>query len=460
MTIPKLDVGVSPGFLDVSYQLYRGLEGSTFDAIVFPDRGGHAYCAARARQLGAAFATTRIVVRCSGSTLDRAMQDGRAFLRKSEVGTIAVERVAVRLADTVVCDDDGILRAMRDHGWVLPAAAFSLGTTGESRSHSVWTEALVLPHSVPNQAAHTTGASLSVVITHYERPELLLMCLGGLASQSCQPLEVIVSDDGSRGAAIRDALMSIEARTWPWPLMILRLPHQGVHEARNAGWRAASGELVLFIDDDDVPFSSLVEVVLRSRRVSGADVICAGSRTFRGDGVPVARSGDVISLKLGEPHEMGLLSNHYGGPTCLWPRSLLERLQGFRDASALAEDWDILVRAALGRAQIAGTPDPLFWNRQLPGSREHQSGLARRNRTLATVAGYFAAELPQEFSMLPLLTTGAYEELERRKRGVTSRRDRVVRRVRALVAHARQVLRDEGTLVLIRRIRAFLSRRT
>ena len=59
LCMPRLDVEVFPRYLESSYRIHRSLVGRTFDAIVFPDRGGHAYCCARARQLGLAYSTTR-----------------------------------------------------------------------------------------------------------------------------------------------------------------------------------------------------------------------------------------------------------------------------------------------------------------------------------------------------------------------------------------------------------------
>jgi glycosyltransferase involved in cell wall biosynthesis len=298
-----------------------------------------------------------------------------------------------------------------------------------------------------------------VVVTHYERPRLLSTCLEALSAQTHQPIEVIVADDGSSSAEAVEELTTSEARSWPWSFRVLRLSHGGVHGARNAGWRAATGELVLFVDDDDVPFPELVETLLAARAESGADVVSASSRTFNGEGPPVARTQDVISLKLGEPYEMGVLSNHYGGPTCLWPRALLERLHGFADSFALAEDWEILARAAAMGVEIVGTPNPLFWNRQLQGGRVNRSLYALRDRSLTTVASHFSTELPETLSMLPLLAAGAYEELERRKARSLTRRFRVTRRSQELIRHARSVAVDEGWRSVLERAVSSLVRR-
>src|SRR5207244_5377970 len=101
---------------------------------------------------------------------------------------------------------------------------------------------------------------------------------------------------------------------------------------------------------------------------SGADAVAAGWMQFRGDALPTPHEHDVLKIFLGRPAELGLLANHYGGPTVLWRRELLDRVGGFTP-SALSEDWEILSRATLAGARVAGVPGAVYWYRQAPGGR-------------------------------------------------------------------------------------------
>jgi GT2 family glycosyltransferase len=94
--------------------------------------------------------------------------------------------------------------------------------------------------------------SLSVVIPTYNRPRLLARAVDALSTQhGLGPgrLEVIVVDDGSAERA--DHVVS--SITTPFQLRVLREAHSGVAAARNAGWRSATGEIVVFLDDDVIP---------------------------------------------------------------------------------------------------------------------------------------------------------------------------------------------------------------
>jgi len=87
--------------------------------------------------------------------------------------------------------------------------------------------------------------ALSIVVPVHDDACNLALCLAALQRAEVQPLEVIVVDD----ASIEDVCsIANEARA-----RYLRLPRQaGPGAARNAGWRAAQGEIVLFVDSDVV----------------------------------------------------------------------------------------------------------------------------------------------------------------------------------------------------------------
>jgi cellulose synthase/poly-beta-1,6-N-acetylglucosamine synthase-like glycosyltransferase len=240
-------------------------------------------------------------------------------------------------------------------------------------------------------------------------------------------------------------------------LRVLRLPHGGLGAARNGGWRAASSDLVLFLDDDDVAFDELVATLVRARAVSGADVVVGGARFFRGEGLPIARADDVIRISLCEPRELGLISNQYGGPVNLWPRDWLERLGGF--ASMPTEDWDLLARATYAGARLTTPPDPLYWYRQTPSGMYSADPLAFRDAGQAARTGHLAEHLPDEWRLLPQLAAGAYSELERRKRLARPRWRTAAERGRLLAKRARQVRSEEGISAVARQLVRFARRR-
>src|SRR3954454_14594747 len=90
----------------------------------------------------------------------------------------------------------------------------------------------------------------SVLIPSYRRPGALQACLAGLAAQRVPPGEVIVvwqADD----AETREAAEQCRAAL-PCPLVVLHCPEPGVVPAENRALEAATGEVLLLIDDDAI----------------------------------------------------------------------------------------------------------------------------------------------------------------------------------------------------------------
>jgi GT2 family glycosyltransferase len=363
---PVLDVTPVSSWLTDGYRLYRAVRRAGYDRLVF--QGHNAYCAMRARQLGLAFAETEI-------TVDRAEEnDERSdFLPMDRVGELVTEDI------------------VRD-----------------------------LLNEQPT--AGRTPPSVSVVIAFHERTNYLDQCLDALTRQTYPPLEVIVADDGSRSRAAADFLSELEGRQYPWQFRVLRLPHDGVAATRNRAAEAAAHETLLFVDDDDVPYDSLVEVLARGWAVADVDVVVAGSRVFRGEGAPTPTQGDKITISFGNARELGLLGNHFG-TCCLWSRETFEQLGGYRDA--VYEDWEVLARASLRGVRIAGTPDPVYWYRITSGSRFSGASQAKKRETgRAAIAELYGKRLPDGMRLLPHLTAGAYAELERLAQQAPRRRPR------------------------------------
>jgi hypothetical protein len=389
LVAPELDVRPTSRWLTDGYRLYRALLDSPSETLVFQGPGGAAYCSGRAKETGTAFEDSEIVVRFGEPTLRRALREGDPYLTHAALGAIVTERLALALADEIVAEPE-IREWLAGQGWTIP---------GEARRER------------PDPTAEPL---VSVVIPFYERTQFLAACLDSLARQTHAALEVVIADDGSESAAARDLLDDLERRSWPWPLRVVHLSHGGLAATRNRGWRAASADLVLFLDDDDLAFDELVASLVRARHRAGADVVVAGARTFEGEGAPEPRPGDRITISLCEPGELTLLGNHSGGPTCLWTRALLDRLGGFRSTPRVVEDWHLLVRAELAGARITTPPDPLWWYRRTPTSMFSSDPHAALDAALPAMAELIAPSLPERARLLPLLAAGAYRELERR----------------------------------------------
>ncbi|PIP33654.1 hypothetical protein COX69_03385 [Candidatus Falkowbacteria bacterium CG_4_10_14_0_2_um_filter_48_10] len=90
---------------------------------------------------------------------------------------------------------------------------------------------------------------ISVIIPYYNMPKTLPACLRSLADQKEKDFEIVIVNDCSSSPL--KSLTNDFQKIWPGRLQTLNnQSNHGAPYARNKGFRAARGELVIFIDAD------------------------------------------------------------------------------------------------------------------------------------------------------------------------------------------------------------------
>lgn len=90
---------------------------------------------------------------------------------------------------------------------------------------------------------------LSIIIPLFNAEKYIADTLNSIISQNGRNYEIIIIDDGStdRSGSIADEFK----QKYDW-INVLHIKNGGVSNARNTGLRIASGELIYFIDSDDI----------------------------------------------------------------------------------------------------------------------------------------------------------------------------------------------------------------
>ena len=102
------------------------------------------------------------------------------------------------------------------------------------------------------------GSGLSIVVPTYNRADLLLRLLSSPALLGhsrdvlSEVLVVLVGRSDGRSRLLRELRV-------PYRLRVLEQVHGSAANARNHGWQAARGRLVLFLDDDVLPDLQLID---------------------------------------------------------------------------------------------------------------------------------------------------------------------------------------------------------
>jgi len=117
--------------------------------------------------------------------------------------------------------------------------------------------------------------AVSIIIPTFRRPDRAVEAARSALAQICGvSFEVLLVDDDPSGSA----LAPLRALTDP-RIVVIHEPRAGVANARNAGLRAARGELIAFLDDDEVAPETWLSELLRVQQAFTADAVFGPVRT-------------------------------------------------------------------------------------------------------------------------------------------------------------------------------------
>jgi glycosyltransferase involved in cell wall biosynthesis len=123
---------------------------------------------------------------------------------------------------------------------------------------------------------------VSVVIAAYDAELWIESCLESLQRQTVPPLEVLVVDDGSRDRTAEKARRA--------GAQLITTPHRGTGAARDTGAAAARGDVLVFLDSDEVYEPEFLERLVKPLRDQGARGTFPGGTCWRNPDQGLARA--------------------------------------------------------------------------------------------------------------------------------------------------------------------------
>ena len=235
--------------------------------------------------------------------------------------------------------------------------------------------------------------TLSVIIPNYNRAALIGETLDNVFAQTRPPDEVIVVDDGSTD----DSVAVIER--YGARITFIRQANAGPGAARNRGLAAARGELIQFMDSDDLWSLNKLEVQERALSESGAGFAYSPWLQARLEGGR-ARHADPVIQQHPLPPSRSPLAWYLRGwvivfQCCLFRRSLLDAAGSYREDLMPSEDSELLFRILKSGARPVHVPEALVLYRLHGGEQISRGGMAsqRRAKDWARYVGVVADQL-------------------------------------------------------------------
>jgi glycosyltransferase involved in cell wall biosynthesis len=199
---------------------------------------------------------------------------------------------------------------------------------------------------------------VSVIVPAYNMAEYTVETIESLRAQTYPDVEIIVVDDGSTDGTA----MALER--FGDSIIRLRQENRGACAARNRGFRASTGELVAFLDCDDLYHPEKVErFVAWFRDHPGVGMVYSPEYLIDENGEIVGEnrprrphSGEVFSRLLRR--------NFVGSSTPIVRREALDEVGLWDEAIFTTADWDLWLRIAR-RCLVGYIDDPLSYSRQV-----------------------------------------------------------------------------------------------
>jgi glycosyltransferase involved in cell wall biosynthesis len=211
-------------------------------------------------------------------------------------------------------------------------------------------------------------APASIVVPTRDRPLQLVTCLATVLAAMSDDDELIVVDSASLDPAAVAAVAAAVNAT------LVRCDSPGVGRARNAGWRAAAHDVVLFTDDD-VEVSVQWRVALATAVIAHPEAGFVTGRVLPKEGQTPSRDVAIKREDAVEVYDASSTGNLGHSANLGMRRTVLEQIGGFDEALGVgarfkaAPETDLFDRCFAAGYGGRYEPDALAWHDQWRGPR-------------------------------------------------------------------------------------------
>lgn len=202
---------------------------------------------------------------------------------------------------------------------------------------------------------------VSIIMPAYNAENHIAASIHSVLKQTYAQWELIVVDDGSTDgtAAVVERFSALDAR-----IKYIFQPNGGQASARNTGLRNSRGDLIAFLDADDLWVSEKLTLQIAKIEESGADVVFSDGFVFYDD-ERAAQTG-FFEVAFGEHQGAAMFkllfaNNRIAILSVLARRNVLARVQFFDEDRRYqnCEDYELWLRLAREGAVFYGIPERL-----------------------------------------------------------------------------------------------------
>jgi GT2 family glycosyltransferase len=219
-------------------------------------------------------------------------------------------------------------------------------------------------------AQDTDWPRITVVTVSYNQRDYLEQCLRSVLDQRYDNLEYIVVD-----ACSTDGSIELLKRYEHCFAKLIVEPDEGQSDGLNKGFRRATGDILTWVNSDDMLAPLSLKRVAMAMRATGVDLVAGTCKRIGGGAGQVTyQHHSALPTLCPEPFSLhGPLDwcsawekgDYFFQPEVFFTRSIWERAGGYLKPHLFwAMDWELWLRCALAGATIVRIPDILGLSRE------------------------------------------------------------------------------------------------
>lgn len=204
---------------------------------------------------------------------------------------------------------------------------------------------------------------VSVIIPFYNAQKYIAETIDSVINQTYENIEIICVDNNSKDGSVNIVQEFIEAGA---NLILLHESRRGASFARGKGLEKSTGDIIQFLDADDLIGSEKIEKQLNYLLSGNFDMVVSDRSVWNADFSKKLEGYEFSEITI-NPLEMAIYQVISSGNP-LYRKAIVNKVKGYTPYLKSCQDWDFHIKILMTSPKIGYLEGEFFYSRRLSNS--------------------------------------------------------------------------------------------